>query len=644
MGVNSTSEPDSESAVLQEVISTRRVDPLGKVSNLRAYLDVATHSIDGGLIVVGWIYDPKKRVKGLATLTRSGSLLHERGYRALALENGVDGVAHRRVSRPDVAQAMSAPSDMDDRHGFVLVVRRWVPDSILAMVLDDDRYLVLPMEQVKALADAEPDIQNCVVHSGKALFLALRSSLGRGHAASRRISRLLGRQEVSTSVDVVGSIEHVYPLGAEGVLVFGWMYSPLGRPRSITVHDQYGRQVEVGDRMIPLAREDAAEAYRSRYSKIHSRIGFFCCVPMPTEEGDPRDMCVDFGEHGEVWFKVPTDRPVPKGIDEVREILSLIRNPGEIQHDLWRLFDAGLGKALESLIGPGQSYEGEVRSRQFGVPPEAPAISMIVPLYGRYDFLRHQLAQFADDPDFQQVDLIYVIDDPGIVSQTLDLAARYQWLFGVPFRVLWYDENRGFAGANNIGTRFATGEYLALVNSDVIPKHPGWLKRLQEALENLPAAGAVGPLLLFADDTVQHAGMYPRTDTRLPGFLLNSHKGMGMTWEGPEHPSEHPMLTAACLMVRREEYEMLGGLDEGYAVGDFEDSDFCLALRTRGKRLYLVPGARLWHLERQSQTLGQVAGVRQLITLFNGWRFHQKIKHGEIADPTAWQAAVEGRA
>jgi len=86
-------------------------------------------------------------------------------------------------------------------------------------------------------------------------------------------------------------------------------------------------------------------------------------------------------------------------------------------------------------------------------------------------------------------------------------------------------------------------------------------------------------------------------------------------------------------MLKKQDYLAVGGLDEGYIIGDFEDSDLCLALRNEGKRLWLVPGARLWHLERQSQGLGTVSSYRQLLTLFNSWRYTEKINKKLLPDP-----------
>ena len=175
--------------------------------------------------------------------------------------------------------------------------------------------------------------------------------------------------------------------------------------------------------------------------------------------------------------------------------------------------------------------------RQFGQPPAEPEVSVVVPLYGRCDFLRYQLAHFADDPDFARVDLIYVVDDPRIVAETLTLASHYESLFRVPFRVVHYGQNLGFAGANNVGAQLARAPLLLLLNSDVLPTGHGWITTLADALLRLPSAGAVGPLLLFADGSVQHAGMQALVDPSLPGFIWNSHPGKGAPWRGGTEPS-----------------------------------------------------------------------------------------------------------
>jgi GT2 family glycosyltransferase len=333
------------------------------------------------------------------------------------------------------------------------------------------------------------------------------------------------------------------------------------------------------------------------------------------------------------WIKLTVSENKQKGVPLIKTLLNHIPAPDKIRPKLYDLFDQHLGKAINSINSNSVKHYNDIEERQFGEVVDNPTVSVIVPLYGRYDFMRHQLAHFVDDADFDVADLIYVVDDPSILLPTLDMAAACFELFEKPFRVIWYHQNLGFAGANNAGVRVSKADVLLLLNSDVIPQKTGWLSTLTTALDELPNAGAVAPLLLFSDNSIQHAGMAPKSDSLFPNFLLNIHPGKGMPWIKDNTPSRHPLLTAACLMVRKLDYLALDGLDEGYLIGDFEDSDFCLKLRKMGCNLWLVPEAKLWHLERQSQNLAKIAGHRHLITLYNGWRYHQKIVTGEIATP-----------
>lgn len=333
------------------------------------------------------------------------------------------------------------------------------------------------------------------------------------------------------------------------------------------------------------------------------------------------------------WLRLPDTRNPLSGSALVREILSWVPQPRRIGRRLYTLFDGHLGPALNT-IAPSRIPRAEhIESIDFGNPPHQSRVSILVPLHGRYDFLRHQLAQFADDPDFQTVDLLYLVDDPSILADTLELAATVQPLFGIPFRVVHAGVNLGYAAINNLGARLARADALLLLNSDVIPLHPGWLGTLLDNLEQLPEAGAVAPLLLFPEGAVQHAGMVAGEHPAFPGFLFNLHPGKGQPWTGSDAPSVQAMLTAACLLLRTADYRACGGFDERYRVGDFEDSDLCLTLRQRGKRLYLVPAAKLCHLERQSQQLAELGGLRMLLTLYNAWRFGDKICTGQLPDP-----------
>lgn len=431
----------------------------------------------------------------------------------------------------------------------------------------------------------------------------------------------------------IAAIDKVYALDDCGLLIFGWHFEPEKKPLRVTVHDPDGNQVDVTQRLFPLFRPDVAQNLRGNYPAVKDMCGFVCHAVLPSKAGEPRALRFLFEENNEVWLKLVTGKPTLDSLQLIREVLGFVPSPDRIRTELYQLFDIALGRPIERIHQTRKLPELGTSEVQFGVAPKDPAISVIIPLYGRYDFMRHQLAHFVSDPDFDTADLIYVVDDPAIIEQTLQSAAYCHELFGKPFRVLSYKANLGFAGANNMGVRHATAEILLLLNSDVLPQQAGWLTVLHKALLKQPKAGAVGPLLEFGDGSIQHAGMQPRRDPKFPGFVLNSHGSKGLNWTKGEQPVKVPMLTAACIMLRKADYLAAGGLDEGYIIGDFEDSDLCLKLVKDGKLMWLVPAAKLWHLERQSQNLNNVAGVRQLLTLFNGWRFHQKILTGAIANP-----------
>ncbi|WP_185967948.1 glycosyltransferase family 2 protein [Thalassotalea sp. PS06] len=263
----------------------------------------------------------------------------------------------------------------------------------------------------------------------------------------------------------------------------------------------------------------------------------------------------------------------------------------------------------------------------FGSQVEEPKASVIIPLYGRYDFMRYQLSNFARFNGLDSFEVIYVVDDPSIVKAVEELAVVLHKTFEFSFSVVFLEKNVGYGQANNIGVNFANSDNLILLNSDVIPKDGSWAKELVHQLNTLPDAGIVGARLLFEDESIQHDGMAPMTLEQFPGLLFNDHpkKGFPLTLVNNSEKAEVcPLVTAACVALKKETFESLQGFDQSFVLGDFEDSDLCLRALENGKKNYICRHVKLNHLERLSQNIIDTGGWKHKLTLLNANTYSQR--------------------
>lgn len=296
-----------------------------------------------------------------------------------------------------------------------------------------------------------------------------------------------------------------------------------------------------------------------------------------------------------------------------------------------RLIDAPI---LDALITEHRSHWPDipVRVREYGASPAQPVVSMVIPLYGRADFVEHQMLEFTADPWLcRHAELIYVVDDRSLVDQFTSEAPLLHRLYRVPFRWVWGGLNRGFAGANNLGAAHSRAPFLLFMNSDVFPAAPGWIEPMLDVLRQRPDAGVVAPRLHFADGGIQHGGMefHRREDL---GIWINHHPRMGLDPMLDPHagPTDVPAVTGACMAMRRTDFDAVGGWDTGYLIGDFEDSDLCLKLAARGLASVYLPAVGLTHLERQSFRLLGQSDFRTRVVIYNALR-HQRRWQDRIA-------------
>jgi ADP-heptose:LPS heptosyltransferase/GT2 family glycosyltransferase len=152
---------------------------------------------------------------------------------------------------------------------------------------------------------------------------------------------------------------------------------------------------------------------------------------------------------------------------------------------------------------------------------------------------------------------------------------------------------------NNEGARQARGDLLLFLNDDVAADQPGWLDAMLQ-LAVRPEVGVVGPRLLYPDGTVQHAGMFLAT----MGLARHAFRHLGADEPGyfglARTQRDVTAVTGACMLVRREVFDALGGFDEAHAVIN-NDLDFCLRAGAAGHRVVFTPHATLTHDEGASR-------------------------------------------
>ena len=354
-----------------------------------------------------------------------------------------------------------------------------------------------------------------------------------------------------------------------------------------------------------------------RYSVAHNATEILAHVPVDREKAarflTSKGFEVDLNAQASQTKKRKLDKDVAK----IKSILD-----GVNIHDK-DFFDVAKKHALPEIQRIWKSRLAKFKTSEvqvLGNEIADPEITIIIPLYGRFDFMQHQIAQFAQDRTLSSVEVIYVVDDPEI-SRIVNLTAIGVFqIFGFPFKVVYSDFNRGFSGANNLGVEYARGTKVLLLNSDIIPQKAGWVKELQTQYDSIENCGLLGATLLYEDETIQHAGMEFREDSHYPGILMNHHpyKGVPVELLPLEPLFESQIVTGACMLIDTSLYRNIGGFDPLYVLGDFEDSDLCLKVRKEGLNIYCSSTVRLYHLERLSQNLVDQGDWKFKLTLVNG--------------------------
>lgn len=250
---------------------------------------------------------------------------------------------------------------------------------------------------------------------------------------------------------------------------------------------------------------------------------------------------------------------------------------------------------ISATVEPSRSgYFYRVRRLLPAVPPR---VSIIVPTRDRVELLRGLIdgvLMKTTYPDYE----IVIVDNQSTEPETLSYFAS---IAEHPLvRILRFDSAFNYSAINNFAARQCQSPILAFLNNDLLIISDDWLSEMvSQALR--PEVGAVGAMLYYPNDTIQHAGII----TGFGGVAVNCYNSLERGSTGYCNRTEliqnYSAVTAACLLTRAEIFSAVGGFNERDLPVAFNDVDYCLRLREQNYLIAWTPYAELYHLESVSR-------------------------------------------
>ncbi|MBY7668175.1 MULTISPECIES: glycosyltransferase [Vibrio] len=234
---------------------------------------------------------------------------------------------------------------------------------------------------------------------------------------------------------------------------------------------------------------------------------------------------------------------------------------------------------------------------KYAIPTPQPMVSMIIPTRNGLDVLSVCIDSILAKTTYSNYEII-IVDNGSDCADTLAYLDKLQQ--ENDNIVLLHDDSPfNYSALNNKAAAIAKGEILALVNNDVEVITPDWLAEMVgHAIQ--PQNGAVGARLWYPDDTLQHGGVI-----LVGGVAGHAHKHLPKGMPGYACRAivaqNYSAVTAACLVVRKAVFELVGGLNETDLTVAFNDIDFCLKVQEAGYFNVWTPYAELYHYESKTR-------------------------------------------
>ncbi|HBH18008.1 MAG TPA: hypothetical protein DDX14_03555 [Cyanobacteria bacterium UBA9579] len=225
-------------------------------------------------------------------------------------------------------------------------------------------------------------------------------------------------------------------------------------------------------------------------------------------------------------------------------------------------------------------------------PIGEPKVSIIIPFKDKADVLKNCLESIEQKSSYKNYEII-------LVNNRSQEQETFDYLQNVNHKVIDADIDFNFSKLNNMAADIAQGEYLVLLNNDMEVISPDWIES-SLGLAQLKQVGAVGAKLLYSNDRIQHMGMVKRTNGDLCHVNIKVRSNKAGYKNYNRLIREFMCVTGACIIVSKDKYLQVGGLNEELAVS-CNDTDFCFRLMDAGYHNLYNPHCALYHFESLSR-------------------------------------------
>ena len=317
-------------------------------------------------------------------------------------------------------------------------------------------------------------------------------------------------------------------------------------------------------------------------------------------------------------------RPEYDGAQDYDLILRCVENTKHIGHIPrilyhWRAHEQSTSENPESK---GYAFEAGQRALQahfdrLGIPcvvtlgqfpglyrtkylwPEDPMVSILIPNKDHIDDLKKCIDSITAKSTYSNYEIV-VIENNSTEDETFKFYTALEQE-NPKVRVVYWDGPFNYSAINNFGAAAAKGDYFLLLNNDTEVINDNWIEELLGYCMR-PDVGIVGARLYYGDDTIQHAGVIIGFGSIAGHAFVQQPRANTGYCHRIICAQDYSAVTAACMMVRKDVFEEVGGLSTDLAVA-FNDVDFCLKVRSAGYLVVYNPYCELYHYESKSRGL-----------------------------------------